>query len=138
MTKNRPAHALYGVTQGASSLATSFASGVAGVVLQPLEGAERDGVGGFFKGIGKGLVGVVTKPLVGVFDLASNVTEGIRNTTTVFDGGNITRIRPPRFVGRDGILRVCISSDFVSCIRPMKHADSTLYCSRTCTEKLWV
>jgi hypothetical protein len=27
----------------------------------------------------------VTKPVVGVFDLASNVTEGIRNTTTVFD-----------------------------------------------------
>jgi vacuolar protein sorting-associated protein 13A/C len=33
-------------------------------------------VGGFFKGLGKGVVGIVTKPVVGIFDLASSVTEG--------------------------------------------------------------
>lgn len=81
---------------------------------------------------------LVTKPVVGVFDLASNVTEGsinvieifhfghtcafidffhhhiilssthpgIRNTTTVFDANDIDRVRLPRYVGRDGILRV--------------------------------
>jgi len=104
MTRNRPKHALYGVTAGANSFANSVASGVAGLVKRPIEGVEKDGVGGFFTGIGKGLVGAVTKPMVGVFDLASNVTEGIRNTTTVNDA-IIDRVRPPRHIGADGILR---------------------------------
>ncbi|CAJ0631083.1 15450_t:CDS:2, partial [Entrophospora sp. SA101] len=46
----------------------------------------------------------VTKPVVGVFDLASNVTEGIRNTTTVFDENDLSPVRLPRFVGRDEAL----------------------------------
>ena len=36
---------------------------------------------------------VVTKPVIGVFDLAANVTEGIRNTTTVFDNPARDRVR---------------------------------------------
>ncbi|KAJ1923434.1 Vacuolar protein sorting-associated protein 13, partial [Tieghemiomyces parasiticus] len=103
-TRNRPRHALYGVSQGATSFASSVASGITGVVMQPIQGAERDGVGGFFKGVGKGLVGVVTKPMVGVLDLASHVTEGIKNTTTVFSAVDLDRVRLPRFVARDGIL----------------------------------
>ncbi|KAJ2653323.1 Vacuolar protein sorting-associated protein 13, partial [Coemansia sp. RSA 1285] len=85
------------------SLARSVGSGIAGVVMRPLEGAEQEGVGGFFKGVGKGLVGVVTKPVIGMFDLASNVTEGIRNTTTVFER-DLDRQRLPRHVGCDGII----------------------------------
>ncbi|KAI9800700.1 MAG: hypothetical protein M1825_004022 [Sarcosagium campestre] len=103
--RNRPKHALYGVTSGANSLLTSVASGVGGLARQPLEGAEREGVSGFFKGVGKGVLGLATKPAVGVFDLASNVTEGIRNTTTVFDGDGLDRVRLARFIGTDGIVR---------------------------------
>lgn len=61
--------------------------------MKPIEGAESEGAIGFLKGVGKGLVGwvtniyqsgifsyngisAVTKPVVGVFDLASNVSEG--------------------------------------------------------------
>ncbi|KAJ2908725.1 Vacuolar protein sorting-associated protein 13, partial [Coemansia aciculifera] len=56
--RNKPKHAVYGVARGAESLAKSVTSGLAGVVMRPLEGAEQEGVGGFFKGVGKGLVGV--------------------------------------------------------------------------------
>lgn len=45
--------------------------------MKPIEGAETGGAFGFFKGVGQGLVGAVTKPVVGVFDLASNVGEGV-------------------------------------------------------------
>lgn len=70
----------------------------------------------------------VTKPAVGIFDFANNVTEGtsrsllafssflaeadpihppgIRNTTTVFDVSGIDRVRLPRFTASDGVLRV--------------------------------
>lgn len=103
--RNRPKHALYGFTTGANSFLTSVASGVGGVVRKPLEGAEQEGALGFFKGVGKGVLGLGTKPLIGVFDAASNVTEGIRNTTTVFDGSELDRVRITRFIPPDGIVR---------------------------------
>ncbi|KAI9888280.1 MAG: hypothetical protein M1814_000770 [Vezdaea aestivalis] len=103
--RNRPKHALYGVTAGANSFVTSLASGVGGLAQKPLEGAAKEGFGGFFKGVGKGVIGLATKPAIGVFDLASNVTEGIRNTTTVFDAEGLDRVRLTRFIGTDGIVR---------------------------------
>ena len=103
--RNKPKHALYGITTGANSFFTSIASGFEGLALKPLEGAEQGGAGGFLKGVGKGLVGAITKPAVGVFDLASNVTEGVRNTTQVFDQNDIDRVRLPRFIASDGIVR---------------------------------
>lgn len=103
--RNKPRHALYGITAGANSFFTSVASGFEGLALRPLEGAEQGGAGGFLKGVGKGLVGAITKPAVGVFDLASNVTEGMRNTTMVFDQNDIDRVRLPRYIANDGIVR---------------------------------
>ncbi|ORX52050.1 hypothetical protein DM01DRAFT_1408497 [Hesseltinella vesiculosa] len=105
LTRNKPQHAIYGVTQGVTSFGTSIASGVVGLVKQPKLGAEESGVAGFMAGVGKGLVGAVTKPMVGFFDLASNVSAGIRETTNMFDGSEITRERLPRLIQRDGILR---------------------------------
>ncbi|KAJ1339754.1 hypothetical protein BSLG_005660 [Batrachochytrium salamandrivorans] len=83
--RNRPRHVVYGIMSGAASLIRSVTSGVTGVVSQPLKGAHEAGIEGFFKGLGKGLVGVVAKPMIGVMDLATSVSEGIKNTTTVFD-----------------------------------------------------
>lgn len=103
--RNRPKHALYGVTGGATALVTSVASGFEGLATKPIEGAETEGAAGFFKGVGKGVVGAFTKPVVGIFDFANNVTEGIRNTTQVFEQGSIDRVRLPRFTASDGILR---------------------------------
>ncbi|GAA5878824.1 hypothetical protein JCM1840_000727, partial [Sporobolomyces johnsonii] len=103
--RNKPKHALYGVTAGATSFVTSVASGFEGLATKPLEGAETGGAAGFLKGVGMGLVGAVTKPAVGIFDFANNITEGIRNTTTVFDQTGIDRVRLPRFTASDGVLR---------------------------------
>ncbi|KAK1753207.1 putative vacuolar protein sorting-associated protein [Echria macrotheca] len=103
--RNRPKHAIFGVTAGANSLFTSVASGVGGLARKPLEGAEQEGALGFFKGIGKGVVGLATKPAIGVLDFASNVSEGVRNTTTVFDGSELDRVRLPRYIAGDGIVR---------------------------------
>ncbi|KAH9486936.1 Vacuolar protein sorting-associated protein 13 [Psilocybe cubensis] len=103
--RNKPRHAIYGVAAGGEAFASSVTSAMEGVFMKPLEGAESEGALGFFKGVGKGLVGAVTKPVVGVFDLASNVSEGIRNTTTVFDNPERDRMRLPRLVPSDGVLR---------------------------------
>lgn len=41
------------------------------ILLFERTGARKEGVGGFFKGLGKGLLGVVTKPVVGVVDFTA-------------------------------------------------------------------
>ena len=104
-SRNRPKHALYGVTSGGNAFASSFASGIGGLARMPMQGAEKEGALGFAKGIGKGFLGLATKPAIGAFDLASNVAEGVRNTTTVFDAEGLDRVRLTRFIGMDGIVR---------------------------------
>lgn len=103
--RNRPKHALYGVASGGSAFADSLASGIGGLARHPLQGAEKEGFQGFVKGVGKGVWGAVTKPAIGAFDLASNIAEGVRNTTTVFDAEGLDRVRLTRFIGMDGIVR---------------------------------
>ncbi|KAJ5606070.1 hypothetical protein N7510_008851 [Penicillium lagena] len=104
-SRNRPKHALYGITAGGNAFATSLASGIGGLARHPLQGAEKEGALGFFKGVGKGVLGLATKPAIGAFDLASNLAEGVRNTTTVFDAEGLDRVRLTRFIGMDGIVR---------------------------------
>ena len=47
------------------------------VIEQPIRGLSAGGGIGFVKGIGRGLVGVVAKPLSGVAALVSKTTEGV-------------------------------------------------------------
>lgn len=104
-SRNRPKHALYGVTSGGNAFASSMASGIGGLARHPIQGAEKEGALGFVKGVGKGVLGMATKPAIGAFDLASNLAEGVRNTTTVFDAEGLDRVRLTRFIGMDGIVR---------------------------------
>jgi vacuolar protein sorting-associated protein 13A/C len=104
-SRNRPKHALYGITSGGNAFASSLASGIGGLARQPLQGAEKEGAAGFVKGVGKGLLGLATKPAIGAFDLASNMAEGVKNTTTVFDQEGLDRVRLTRFIGMDGVVR---------------------------------
>ena len=50
------------------ALASGIASGIGGLFYQPFKGAKEGGVGGFFGGLGKGLVGVVAKPVAGTLE----------------------------------------------------------------------
>lgn len=104
-TRNRPTHALAGIGYGANSFVEGIASGVTGLATAPLEGATKEGTAGFFKGIGKGLIGLPTKTAIGVLDFASNLSEGVKNTTNQAGVTPIKRLRPPRFVPADGIVR---------------------------------
>lgn len=40
-----------------------------------------------------------------MFDFASNLSEGVRNTTTLFDRDPLDRFRRPRFIAKDGVVR---------------------------------
>lgn len=41
-------------------------------------GAQKEGATGFFKGVGKGLVGAVARPTGGIIDMASSTFQGIK------------------------------------------------------------
>lgn len=46
------------MAQSAKGLISSVSEGVTGVFTRPIEGAQKEGVTGFAKGVGQGLVGV--------------------------------------------------------------------------------
>jgi len=101
ISKQRQAkHLGEGLLFGFRDLFKGIGEGVTGIVTQPVKGAMQEGVGGFFKGLGRGVVGVVAKPTVGAIDFVTRTTEGIKNTTTLFDEQK-ERIRYPRMLGND-------------------------------------
>lgn len=79
--------------------------GVTGVFKQSYEGAANEGFPGFISGFSKGLVGVFTKPFVGILDLATETASAVRDSSR-----SVLRSAPPRFrlprcvVGPGGLL----------------------------------
>ncbi|XP_071548119.1 LOW QUALITY PROTEIN: intermembrane lipid transfer protein VPS13A-like [Panulirus ornatus] len=71
--------------------------GLSGVVVKPVAGAQQDGVEGFFRGLGRGIMGLITKPALGVIDSVAMACDGIRRAV---DLGHdvIVRSRVPRHV----------------------------------------
>ena len=55
-----------------------FVDGVKGVVTKPVSGAKVGGTSGFVKGLGKGFLGLVTRPTGGIVDFASTSLDIIK------------------------------------------------------------
>jgi vacuolar protein sorting-associated protein 13A/C len=86
-------------------LGVGFFKGITGVIEQPVMGGMRGGAEGFVKGVGRGVVGVVIKPVVSVLDFFNKTTEGIRNVTTIADQHSTgSRRRYPRNIASDGVV----------------------------------
>ena len=82
-------HLSMGLVSGASSFGLSLMSAVAGIVDQPMqsyhqmEGPASPSVAArsILKGVGKGLIGAVTKPVGGVMELVSQTGQGLMHGT---------------------------------------------------------
>lgn len=58
--------------------------GLTSVITSTVEGVKTEGgVSGFISGLGKGLVGTVTKPVAGALDFASETAQAVRDTATL-------------------------------------------------------
>ena len=70
-----------------------------------MKGARDEGASGFFKGVGKGLLGVVAKPTSGAVAFASQSLTGIGNTVEFFSDNKMhpVRSRPQRFIAPTGL-----------------------------------
>ncbi|XP_055550000.1 intermembrane lipid transfer protein Vps13D isoform X2 [Wyeomyia smithii] len=72
--------------------------GVTSVVKHTYNGTVNDGFSGFITGLGKGLVGTVTKPVIGVLDLASETANAVREQSKSSSRILPERKRHPRVV----------------------------------------
>ncbi|XP_038625358.1 vacuolar protein sorting-associated protein 13A isoform X2 [Tachyglossus aculeatus] len=99
----KPAGIREGITRGGKGLVTGFVSGITGLVTKPVKGAQKGGASGFFKGVGKGLVGAVARPTGGLIDMASSTFQGIKRATESYE--DVESLRPPRFLDEDGVIR---------------------------------
>lgn len=102
--REKPKHIGEGMVWGAKELRSGIKSGLTGIVTSPLDGAKREGVQGFMKGMGKGVIGAAVKPGVGLFDMATRATQGITNFA--LNSEMLVRVRPPRGFGPERILRL--------------------------------
>ena len=101
-----------GVESGFLKLVLGFQEGVTGVVKAPIRGAEKRGFEGFAKGLGKGLLGLLVKPIIGITDAATDVMIGVKSTVEYKEAQrqnlalvrNQFRPRRPMY-GRDKVLR---------------------------------
>ena len=93
-----------GMARNTKELGMGFIGGISGVVMKPLEGARDEGVGGFFKGVGKGVAGLVTRPTGGIVDFASGTFDTVKRATEINDEVS-RRTRPARYIHPDGVVR---------------------------------
>lgn len=99
-----------GVESAVVKLISGVLEGVTGIVQKPIRGAEKDGVEGFAKGIGKGLLGLLVKPVIGLSDAATDVMIGVKGTVEAghYMSGVLahTQMRPRRvFYTYDKVFR---------------------------------
>lgn len=70
--------------------------GATGLFRHVYEGATQDGVQGALSGVGRGLVGIVAKPVVGVLDLAGEAARAVRDSSRGASRAAPGRRREPR------------------------------------------
>uniref|UniRef100_A0A7S2PQX2 Vacuolar protein sorting-associated protein 13 DH-like domain-containing protein n=1 Tax=Leptocylindrus danicus TaxID=163516 RepID=A0A7S2PQX2_9STRA len=111
-----------GIGTGSAKLLKGVYDGVSGVIRAPMRGAEKGGPEGFAKGVGKGLLGLVVKPVVGLSDAATDIMIGVKGSVeggTYNDIGKMqqrikraSQLRPRRvFYGRERTIREYKQSD---------------------------
>ncbi|CAG8958393.1 hypothetical protein HYFRA_00011070 [Hymenoscyphus fraxineus] len=66
-----------------------FYDGITGLVTQPIRGAEKEGVAGFVKGIGKGIGGVILKPGAAIWGLPGYAFMGVNKEIKKLFGSSV-------------------------------------------------
>merc|ERR550534_2142980 len=108
----RPQSIKQGVEIGLQQLKEDIHSGFSGVFSLPTEGARQEGGLGFAKGMGFGLVGLVAKPITGIFGFLKHTTEGVSAGANLDPSAFTKQRRKPRMLhGVDRVLRPYNQSD---------------------------
>ncbi|XP_047984362.1 LOW QUALITY PROTEIN: vacuolar protein sorting-associated protein 13-like [Leguminivora glycinivorella] len=94
-----PANLQEGLARSGKGLVMGLFDGVTGVFTKPIEGARSEGVEGFFKGLGRGAVGLVARPTAGVVDFASGSFDAVKRAADLSE--ETTKRRAARYLPAD-------------------------------------
>lgn len=89
---------------GMRDLTHGLMEGVKGILVDPIRGAQDEGVAGLVKGTRKGLMSALVKPTVGAIDFIARTAQGARNSASDSGESHRTRTRAPRYFGSDKVL----------------------------------
>lgn len=90
---------------GLKGLGFGLLGGFTSIFQQTYHGAANEGFPGFFAGLSKGVVGTITKPMVGVLDLATETATAVRESSRSAHRAIPKRDRLPRVAsGAAGLL----------------------------------
>lgn len=78
--KKPPSNVATGLLQGTGAIIKGVFSAIVGFFLDPIRGGKKEGFKGAVKGFGKGLIGLVIRPVAGTLDLVTLTARGIANT----------------------------------------------------------
>ncbi|XP_063884386.1 intermembrane lipid transfer protein VPS13D-like isoform X2 [Scylla paramamosain] len=99
------AHSTDHIMAGLKGLGLGLYGGLTSIVSQTYTGATQEGLPGFISGFAKGMVGTVTKPAIGLLDLASSTSLAVRDSSKNPLQKMPNRIRKPRLVvGLNGLI----------------------------------
>nr|XP_012140992.1 PREDICTED: vacuolar protein sorting-associated protein 13C isoform X2 [Megachile rotundata] len=134
----QPANLQEGLARSGKGLVMGVVDGVTGVVMKPISGAKEEGVEGFFKGFGKGVVGLVTRPTAGVIDFASGSFGAVKRATELNE--EVKKVRPPRFLQPDNLVRPYIREEaeghkILNELEKGKYANTDIYFYHTYVNK---
>ncbi|CAB3365707.1 Hypothetical predicted protein [Cloeon dipterum] len=95
------------VKVGVRSLAFGILGGATSIFTQAYEGAASEGTSGLIYGLGRGLVGTVTKPVMGSLDFVSDIASAVSTSSRSSNHYQPSRCRLPRcIVGPGGLLPI--------------------------------
>lgn len=87
---------------GALGFAVGVVGGALSIATQTYRGFNEAGISGAFTGLGKGAVGTVSKPIVGVLDLTNGIASAIRETSRIGNKIELPRVREKRCCSTSG------------------------------------
>ncbi|XP_050720689.1 intermembrane lipid transfer protein VPS13D-like isoform X3 [Eriocheir sinensis] len=98
-------HSADHIMAGLKGLGLGLYGGLTSIVSQTYTGATQEGLPGFISGFAKGMVGTVTKPAIGLLDLASSTSLAVRDSSKNPMQKMPNRARKPRLVvGLNGMI----------------------------------
>jgi hypothetical protein len=108
MLINKPSNTKEGMSDASDVLFGGVAEGIKGVVEEPRKAMQDGSTFDVIKGVGRGVIGLPLKPIAGIVDSATKVTEGIASGFEKKEDviRKRRRVRYPRTFREDGAVTV--------------------------------
>ena len=99
LSESEPSNVISGLYFGVKNGIIDIGKGMAGLFIKPYQEMKKSGIGGFFQGVGVGILGAAVSPLTAGLRIANNLAIGIKNTALMFNPKLKTeRFRYPRTI----------------------------------------